>query len=272
MELEQIASDKGGGSSTQTLRDLYFQRLHQPERDPEFDRRLVASVLEQARRVIAHPSRPQRHHFLPFTKMPFADLAIEESLEDSFDLCDVESLLVETQETKPFSVVAMLDTSSSMSGEKHLLASIAVAVMLLRIPSRDIGVVTFASEAKSVKKLLTNENPASVVLRFLQAMPKGFTNIHIGLDEALKQYQWRGTQRRRLGIIATDGRSTEGRDPVALARQFDFLAVIHLQGPGSHRDSSIAMAQAGKGVFLEVESFDELPGRIYDALKLVSRY
>lgn len=271
MEMEQVTAKQVSGTS-ENLRELYFKRLHQTDRDPDLDRRLVAAVLEQARRVIAHPSRPQRHQFLPFHKMPLADLAIEETLEEAFDLSDPESLLVEHQETKPFSLVAMLDTSSSMSGEKHLLASIAVAVMLLRIPSKDIGVVTFSSTAKSVKKLQVNEDPASVVLRFLKSPPKGFTNIHIGLKEALGQYEARGTQRRRLGILASDGRSTEGRDPVELAREFDFLAVIHLQGPGSHRDSSIAMAQAGHGIFLEVEKFEELPGRIYDALRLVSRF
>ncbi len=271
MELEQ-GNDKQAAGHSENLRELYFQRLHQNTRDPELDRRLVAAVLEQARRVIAHPSRPLKNEVQSFSKMPFAELAIEESLEESFDLDDPENLLVEFQQEKPFSLVAMLDTSSSMSGEKHLLASIAVAVMLLRIPSKDIGLVTFASTAKSVKRLQVSEDPASVVLRFLQAPPKGFTNIHIGLQEALSQYQARGTQRRKLGIIATDGRSTEGKDPVELARQFDFLAVIHLQGPGSHQESSVAMAQAGNGIFLEVEKFEELPGRIYDALRLVSRF
>jgi von Willebrand factor type A domain len=260
------------GPQTVLLRSLYYEKVQGPEPiDGKTARDLVHLVLEHAKRVVAHPSRPIVIHHDNFSRHPQGDLALEESLEESPFLDEPESLIVELPEEKRFSCVAMLDTSSSMSGEKHLLASIAAAVLLLEVPTRDSSLVTFASQSSSIKPLHSEERCEEVILKFLKVRPRGFTNIARGLQEGLRQLK-RGSQRkRRVGLIATDGRSTEGADPIPIASQYDFLVVLHLHGPGSHAEGSQEMAQAGHGVCLEVEKFEDLPRRLYDAVRLLGR-
>jgi Mg-chelatase subunit ChlD len=163
----------------------------------------------------------------------------------------------------------MIDCSSSMSGEKHLRASIAVAVALLQIPSRDVSVIVFHSQALVVKAMGEAVLPEKSVMEFLRSRPKGFTNIALGLTRGMEQACL--SSKRRVGLIATDGRHTEGRDPNEAARRFDFLVVLHLHGPGSSLEASKALAAAGHGICLEVEEFSHLPNQLNQALKRMSR-
>lgn len=259
------------GAQTDELRSLYFQKLHGSGNPGDFDRELVSAVIEHAKKVIAHPSRPTVTRLKSFVDNSFGELALEESMEENPFLDDPETLLVEVPEEKPFSCVTMLDCSASMSGEKHLLASIAVAVFLLEVPSKDTSLVTFASDAETIKRLLVEEAREATILKFLRSHPKGFTNISRGLEEGLAQLKRQGGRKRKVGLIATDGRSTEGGDPNLVAKEFDFLVVLHLDGPGSHIEASRELAQQGRGVCLEVERFEHLPHRLYEALRLLAR-
>jgi Mg-chelatase subunit ChlD len=234
------------GKKTEFMRQLYFKRLHSTTQDEKTDKALVRLILDQAKLVIAHPARPTKRVIESFNVRPFSDLAIEETLEENPVIQDPEHLLVEHTEEKPFSCVVILDTSSSMSGEKHLLASIAVAVLVLKVPSVDHSLVVFSSEAKTIKKFGVQEKPENTILRFLKSQPRGFTNLSLGLKEGMKQLQSLTRNKRKIGMIATDGRTTEGGDPLEFARQFDFLLVLHLSGAGSDKEASNQLAQAGK--------------------------
>jgi Mg-chelatase subunit ChlD len=255
------------------MRQLYFQRSGQTQPNEEADRKLVSLVLDHAKRVIAHPSRPTLLKKDSFSRVPFGEIAIEETLEENPILDEVtpETLQVEVTEEKPFTCVTMIDASSSMSGEKHLLASIAVAVLLFEIQSRDASVIVFSSKAQVIKKLSVEEKIQSTVLNFLKSQPRGFTNIAAGLEEGLNQFKHFGSSKRKIGLIATDGRTTEGEDPVQVAKKYDFLVVLHLHGPGSHIEASQAMAAQGNGICLEVETFDELPKKLYEAVRVLAR-
>lgn len=253
------------------MRQLYYKRVHSVSPEEKDDRALVRLILDQAKSVIAHPARPMKRVIESFVQKPDSDLAIEETLEETPLVNDPENLLVEHSEEKPFSCAVILDTSSSMSGEKHLLASIAVAVLVLKVPSRDHSVIVFSSEAKTIKKFGVQEKPENTVLKFLKAQPRGFTNLSSGLKEGIQQLKSLSRSRRKIAMIATDGKTTEGEDPINFARQFDFLLVLHLSGAGSDKEASTRLAQAGHGLCIEVEKFEELPYRIYDALKMLSR-
>lgn len=255
---------------TELLRQLYFRRLRSEGNSDKLDRELVRLVLEHAKRVIAHPSKPTYQKLESYLARPMAEIAMEETLEESPLLQEPAEFLVETQWEKRFSCSAILDCSSSMSGDKHLLASIAVAVLLLEVPARDSSLVVFASEANTIKSMGSEEPAEMTVLKFLRAQPRGFTNIAKGLEVGLAEAR-KTNGLRRVGLMATDGRSTEGGDPSAFAKLFDFLVVLHLHGPGSYLESSQQLAHEGNGVCLEVETFEELPRRLYDALRWIAR-
>ncbi len=273
---QQEFQDMEGGSGnvkTQLMRELYFQRNGQIQPNPLADKKLVSLVLDHAKKVIAHPSRPQILKKDNFLRVPFGEVSIEDTLEETPWIEEItpETLQVEVTEEKPFTCVAMIDASSSMSGDKHLLASIAVAVLLFEIQTRDASVIVFSSKAQVIKKLSAEEAIQSTVLNFLKCQPRGFTNIASGLSEGLNQFQHFGAGKKRIGLIATDGRTTEGGDPGEVAKKFDFLVVLHLHGPGSHLESSQALAAQGNGICLEVETFEQLPKKIYDAVRVLAR-
>lgn len=259
------------GGKTDLMRQLYFRAVQGAVRDDDEDRRLVHLILEHAKQIVAHPAKPMNRVLEEWSRAPFRELALEESLEEDPLLADEKSLLVEEMQEKRFACAAMLDCSSSMSGDKHLLACISVAVLLLELSSSQSGLSVFASSAKSVKDLQREEPVEATVLRFLKTRPKGFTNIHAGLEAGLAQYRRAGLASRKVGLLASDGRATEGPEPIEAARLYDFLVVLHLHGPGSLLEASQAIAQAGNGVCLEVKAFEELPRRLYDAIRLIAR-
>lgn len=273
---QQEFQDMEGAAGDQTsklMRQLYFERMGRPQSSEPADKKLVSLVLEHAKKVIAHPSRPQLIKKDVFSRVPFGEIDLEDTLEETPLLSEItpDTLKVELTEEKLFTCVAMIDASSSMSGDKHLLASVAVAVLLFEIQSRDASVITFSSKAQVIKKLSVEESIQTTILNFLKSQPRGFTNIAKGLEEGINQFKRFGKGKARVGLIATDGRSTEGQDPSEIAKHFDFLVVLHLHGPGSHLESSQAMAAEGNGICLEVENFSQLPKKIYEAVRVLAR-
>src|SRR5206468_294460 len=79
-EMEDIGGADLGGK-TDLLRRLYFKRLHSTTTaNGRLDRQLVSLVLDHARRVIAHPSRPVVRRIEPFVAFPHSELALEETI------------------------------------------------------------------------------------------------------------------------------------------------------------------------------------------------
>ncbi len=267
-EMNQISDASGShtwGDDFSEIRKLYRKVVESARSEPELDRRLVEKILEHARQVIRHPSRPRTTESVPFVENLEGELDLEESLENDPKLKDVSDLRVEISFEKKTQCVAMLDCSSSMSGDKHLLASIAVAVMLLEVPESS-SLITFASGATVIKSSQSSQTLAATLLKFLRVKPRGFTNIGKGLEFGLKQ-----SMKKRIGLLASDGRTTEGEDPIEIARRFDSLVVLHLHGSGSDLAASQRIAQSGHGYCLEVERFEELPRRLYEALRVMVR-
>ena len=260
-----------GNRQMELMREIYFKQLQSPNPDLKNDKALVRLILDHAKKIISHPAKPTRKRVDSFLAEPFAELAIEETLEEDIFLESPENIRVEIREEKPFSCVVMLDTSSSMAGEKHFLASLAVAVLVLEVPALQHSLVIFASESKTIKPMESANRPEDTLLRFLKHQPRGFTNIALGLSQGVKELT-KGTQgKRKVGLLVSDGRSTEGENPVDIAKQYDFLVVLHLCGAGSDLDSSKVIAQAGHGICLEVEQMQDLPKRLYQALRMLAR-
>lgn len=253
------------------MRALYFEKQQGIHSGPKNDQTLASLILDRARKIISHPARPRRNLIKSLRDYPEGDLELESSLEENVFLNSVDDLQVEISKEKSFSCAVILDTSSSMAGEKHLLASLAIAVLTLEIPSENSAIILFSSEGKTLKKLSEKEDPESTILNFLRYQPRGFTNIYEGLNETLKEFKRQKKNQKRIGLLATDGKSTEGGDPIELARQFDFLVVFHLCGPGSDLEVSKKIAHAGHGFCVEVQSLEELPQHLYQILKKMSR-
>lgn len=253
------------------MRSLYFEKQRGVQSSLADDKTLASLILDRARKIISHPARPRQNLIRSLREFPEGDLEIENSLEENIFLNSAEDLQVEVSVEKTFSCAVILDTSSSMAGEKHLLASLAIAVLVLEIPSENSAIILFSSTGKTLKRLSIREEPEVTILKFLRHQPRGFTNIYEGLQETLKEFGRQKKIKKKVGLLATDGKSTEGGDPVKLAKQFDFLVVFHLCGPGSDLEVSKKIAQAGHGFCVEVQRLEELPQHLYQILKKLSR-
>lgn len=253
------------------MRSLYFEKQLGVKNGQADDKTLASLILDRARKIISHPARPRKNLIRSLREFPEGDLEIESSLEEDIFLNSVEDLQVEVSVEKSFSCAVILDTSSSMAGEKHLLASLAIAVLVLEIPSDQSAIILFSSTGKTLKKLSVKEEPTVTILKFLRHQPRGFTNIYEGLQETLKEFSRQKKLKKKVGLLATDGKSTEGGNPVELAKQFDFLVVFHLCGPGSDLETSQRIAQAGHGFCMEVQKLEDLPQHLYQILKKLSR-
>jgi len=192
------------GEKTRLMQRLFLQNTRATKTDPKIDKKLINLVLDHARSIISHPTKPTERHIDSLVHYPFAELALEESLEENPLLTNVDDFKVEMTREKDVSCVALLDCSYSMLGQKHLLASISVAVLLLELASRNAALVRFSSDASAVKKFNEIEAPELTVLNFLKIKPRGFTNMAKALELGLKLFSSAG-RRRKVGLIATDG-------------------------------------------------------------------
>lgn len=272
-EFEGMGGKVPSQDDWEKLRQLYLSRLGASHSDPKLDRELARQVLEQAKKVVAHVQRPVVRHLERLSQLSDGDLSIEDSLEENaevFSMGDIspEDVWVESQRDRKFGCTLVLDCSSSMSGRKHLLACIAVAVLLLQVPKDQAGLVVFASEAMALKRPTDSQGAIDTILKFLRAKPKGFTNIAAGLELGLRVAS---TRPRSSVLLATDGRATEGKNAAEIASRFHSLSVLHLEGPGSDPESSRDLALAGRGKLIEVENFEELPRKLHSGLRWLSR-
>jgi Mg-chelatase subunit ChlD len=115
-------------------------------------------------------------------------------------------------------VVLVLDTSSSMAGEK-LVAAVAAARTFVDAvdPSRDrVGVVTFDVAAR-LRYLITGDLPA--VHRSLDGLGTAQgTRIDLGLEAALEELDRRGREGSRPAlVILSDGRPNGGTENLVFA-------------------------------------------------------
>lgn len=246
------------------LKNLYFQNQSKTLHPEEPNLQLVQQIIEQAKRIVAHPSKPQKIVFDSYLKNPFEEINIEETLEENPVIDLLEDFVIEKTEETDLHCVLMLDCSASMAGEKHLLSSLAVAVMLLQLKAQNCSVIHFSNQARVIKKMNTEQSSIETIRQFLKYKPKGFTNIGSGLEAGLKECS---NKKRKMGLLVSDGRTTEGQDPLELAKKFDFLGVLHLEGPGSYLEASQEIARVGQGICFEVNEFEELPRRLYDSIR-----
>ncbi|MSQ03759.1 MAG: VWA domain-containing protein [Myxococcales bacterium] len=154
-------------------------------------------------------------------------------------------------------VVAVLDMSLSMTGEK--IALVAVATAILRMKLQRVAVVAFDTVPHVLVRVGDAPSVRELVRRVLEVPGQGYTNIEGGLLAGQVELR-RGRQRERVGLLFTDGVANVGWDPVRAAFRYPRLHVIHV---GEHHPqgarSCLAMARAGRGRLYRARAYQDLP-------------
>ncbi len=166
--------------------------------------------------------------------------------------------------------VMILDSSGSMYGRLLLNAALTTSVLAYNMEKEDYSIVLFNSTAMTMKKIDEKKSTAKIIDDILDSEAVGFTNIHVGLKEGLKELnKVKTSKEERFGILITDGNYNRGDDPILYAKKYPKLHVIGMPadndaegGIGTCKE----IAKAGKGKFYAVQDYKEIPRALINLL------
>jgi uncharacterized protein with von Willebrand factor type A (vWA) domain len=154
-------------------------------------------------------------------------------------------------------VVAVLDMSLSMTGEKIALTALSVAILAMKLDR--VAAVSFDTVAHRLVAMNRFVPVRELVRRVLAVPAQGYTNIEGGLVMALEELK-RAPTRERVAILMTDGIANVGRNPVGASQRFPRLHVVQV-GPEEPQGTRTCrkMADAGRGRRYRATTYDALP-------------
>lgn len=254
-------------------------------------RRVAASaILRRAKQLIGSIVRPTTRHVLPWPELPAdaqrVELDLEETIENTpegFTSRDLkrrdQGRLPEPQLWMGFDVhrshplVLCLDASLSMMGENQALMGVAVAAIMLELPTDPLGVIAFDDDVTVLKRPDERIAPMDLIERLLDVPGRPYTNMEAGLRKALQLGSKSGRVRghRINAVLVTDGKYTSGRDPAYLAAKFSHLVVLKVGAAESGRPLCVELANRGRGSMREVPRLESLPDAAYHVVRALIR-
>ena len=214
-------------------------------------------VLERARAILRHNTRPFVTEFHPWQNMPGAELELDRTLEGVSGVVQASDVVVESRTPWQMELVVILDLSLSMTGEKVALTAVAAAVLALTLPTEDLGLVAFDTTAHVLKHLGETLPPRRFVGRVMDFPAQGYTCMEMGLAMGLEVLR----RRRRpdaAALLITDGVYNVGWDPLRLAPRFPRLHVIQVGDDPRERGLCERLARSGRGEWLKARGYDDL--------------
>jgi Mg-chelatase subunit ChlD len=139
-------------------------------------------------------------------------------------------------------VSLLVDRSGSMGGARVLAAALAAAAVAQRAGD-DYSVIAFADDAVVVKAQDEPRPPETVVDDLLALVGYGMTDVALALRTARSELA-RTTARRRVAVLLSDCRSTNGDDPEVVAAGLD---EVHVLAPAGDTGEAERLARAGGG-------------------------
>lgn len=227
----------------------------------------IRKILVESQALIGTLSRPEINRIVSWEESKSADLDIDASLDIDPGLSQI--MVVEKQSLNT-EVVICMDTSLSMTGDKYRIASIAIACVAMQVGLENLGVICFDSQSHIIKRIGTNTPLEVVIRRFLSHQPLGLTNMESALRKAGSELQ-RGRTKRQHAIMVSDGRFTAGRRPDLVSHVVPTLHCIQTGSPWSRNRLYRRMATKANGQFLHVKDFADLPRKIYELARTISR-
>ncbi len=254
-----------GWAAAAGWRRLQAQLPAGPARQTVRDRAIDA-VVARARELVRHAVRPTRVVSLAWPDD--GDLDLDATVERPRPWTP-EDVRLTRRVAREADVVAVLDMSLSMTGEK--IALVAVATAILRLKLEHVAVVAFDTVPHILVRAGERVPLRELVRRVLEVPAQGYTNIEGGLV-AGRQELARGRHPERVGMLFTDGVANVGHDPVRAAFRYPHLHVVHV---GDHHPQGaracLAMARAGRGRIYRARVYGDLPDVVRRAVRELFR-
>ena len=249
------------------FRDIQRYGYLEPKQKKEMGERAIRAILERARASLGPIQKPWRYETLD---APSSELASARGGEPELDV--EESLLqrepmFQVRLERDHGILLLLDTSLSMKGERLALLGVTVAAAALSVPSRALCILGFDSEIHAIKEFHEEVPVETVIERTVSIPAGGFTNIDLGLKSARARIDAAPVREARV-ILVSDGRYTEGKNPVLEARNFRVVHAVKIGKDPGGRAVMREIADTGPGRFTEVREMHELPAVLLGALRM----
>jgi uncharacterized protein with von Willebrand factor type A (vWA) domain len=237
----------------------------------------IQAVMDRARESLGPIQKSYHYEFyteeqlsaLPHDLAPHAIQTAELDVEETFtrgSLLDLEPVY-QVRREKDHGLVLILDTSLSMKGEKLALLGVTVAAVAMSLPSPSFAILGFDSEIHAIKKFQEESNAETCIQQVLSIPPGGFTNIQLALETAQQWIQDSEYKNARM-ILVSDGRYTEGKNPIEVAKRFPFLYTVKIGKDPTGREVMRELADTGIGRFSEVREMKALPSMLLQAIRM----
>jgi Mg-chelatase subunit ChlD len=163
---------------------------------------------------------------------------------------------------KPSTALCVLvDRSGSMGGERLAAAALAAAACAWRAPE-DHSVLAFSSKVIVVKGQRQVRPTTAVVDDVLSLRGHGTTDLSLALRAAAAQLAT-SRAKRRLTILLSDCRPTEGRDPLIDAGVLDELVIV---APADDADDAAHLAGATGSRWVPLHGPSDIPAAFTELL------
>jgi len=167
------------------------------------------------------------------------------------------------------SLVLMMDQSGSMAGRKILSAALCTGVLSHALKDEEFAVLLFSTKVHALKEMNGRKDLHKLIREILEEKPEGFTDIKGALEMGLKQMN-NASHKVKIGVLITDGIHTTD-DPVPIAEEYPSLHVLatpSARGKVVNLDNCRRLAEAGKGKFLILRNYEDVPSTVLRLLTL----
>ncbi len=247
-------------------RDIQRYGYLEPKQKKEMSELAIQGVLQKARESLGPVQKPYRYLNASQEEIDLSGGAYHSPELDIEETLMFQEPVFQVKVERDHGLVLVLDTSLSMKGEKLALLGATVAAVAMSIPSAALAILGFDSEIHEIKKFGENVSTRDCVERVLSIPPGGFTNISKGLAVAREWIQTARFKQARV-ILISDGRYTEGVDPVEIAKLLPFVYPVKIGKEPYGREVMRTIADTGLGNFLEVREMRDLPLQLLKAIR-----
>ena len=182
------------------------------------------------------------------------------------------------EKRKPVSIIAVVDSSGSMTGSKIQQVSKTLKMLILELTKDDtFGLITYSSDVKVLQrpKLMTNEEKINVIELIDSIQCNGATNLSGGLFTALRLHK--SENKVSSILLMTDGHANQGLiESKAINNQIYQLQnqgygkglIINTFGFGLDHNASMLkeISDSGEGMYYFIENSNSIPSAIADCV------
>jgi Mg-chelatase subunit ChlD len=249
-----------------------------PEKEKQrLKKRAIEAVMQRARLVLGSVIKPEKSELMDLETFNVSgqrgEIDILETVEEGLmhgGLPTRESLRFNARVEKTKDLGIAMDASLSMTGEKLALLAVSAAVVALCVPTKNLALMGFDSRTKWIKRFGESLSVEALIERILELPAGGFTNVELALLEFLSTLDRTHKPQANI-VLISDGKYTEGHDPIYLASRFKHLSVLKIGKDHAGRNLMQELSAKGNGRFFEARRISDLPRTMYGAIKTLLR-